>query len=96
MMRKNQKKMSSFVEGAIKGLQASISVEFLLYCPRFSTQHRTLLGLVSTLAEINIMRFSSKELRTLLLYGNSDFSFLVNRGVTEETIKYVKNTKRLK
>ena len=35
------------------------------------------------------MRLSSKELCTLLLYGNNDFSFLVNRGVIEETIKNI-------
>ena len=69
---------------------------FLLHCPRFSTQRKTLLDLVSNLVEIDIMRLSSEELCTLLLYGNSDFSFLVNRRVTEETIKYIKNTKRFK
>ena len=67
---------------------------FLLHCPRFSTQRKTLLDLVSNLVGIDIMRLSSKELCTLLLYGNNDFSYLVNRGVIEETIQYIKNTKR--
>ena len=62
---------------------------FLLHCPRFSTQRKTLLGLVSNLVGIDIMRLSSEELCTLLLYGNNDFSFRVNRGVIEETIKYI-------
>ena len=35
------------------------------------------------------MRLSSKEC-TLLLNGNNDFSFLVNRGVIEETINILK------
>ena len=34
------------------------------------------------------MRLSFKELFTLLPDGHNDFSFLVNRGVIEETIKY--------
>ena len=49
---------------------------FLLHCPRFSTQRKTLLDLVSNLVGIDIMRLSSKELCTLLLYGNNDFSYL--------------------
>ena len=67
---------------------------FLLHCPRFSTQRKTLLDLASNLVGIDIMRLSSKELCTLLLYGNNDFSYLVIRGVIEETIQYIKNTKR--
>ena len=75
---------------------------FLLHCPRFSTHRKTLFDLVSNLVEIDIMRLSSKELCTYshlknyALYRNSDFSFLVSRGVIEETIKYIKNTKRFK
>ena len=69
---------------------------FVLHCPRFSTQRKTLLDLVSNLVGI-IMRLLSKEsVCTLLLYGNNDFSFLVNRGVIEETIKYIKNRKCFK
>ena len=67
---------------------------FLLHCPRFSTQHKTLLDLVSNLVGTDIMCLSSKELCTLLLYGNNDFSYLVNHGVVEETIKYSKNTNK--
>ena len=65
---------------------------FLLHCP--------LLNLVANLVGTDIICLSSKELprelRTLLLSGNNDFSFLVSRGVMEETIKYIKNTKRFK
>ena len=57
---------------------------------------RALLGLVSNLVRTDIMRLLPKDLCTLLLYGNNDFSFLVNRGVIEETIKYIRNTKRFK
>ena len=42
------------------------------------------------------MRLSYKELCTFLVYGNNDYSFLVSRRVIEETIKYIKNTKRFK
>ena len=38
----------------------------------------------------------SKELCTLLLYGDNDFSFLVSRGVLEESIKYIRHTRRFK
>ena len=39
------------------------------------------------------MSLSFIELMTLLLYANNDFSFLVSRGVIEETIKVVRNKK---
>ena len=72
----------------------------LLHCLRFSTQRKTFFDLVSNLVGINIMRlllyYSSEELCALLLYGNNEFSHLVNRGVIEEAIKYIKNTKRFK
>ena len=61
--------------------------------PLGETLRKTLLCLVSNLVGIDITRLSSKEC-TLLLYGNNYFSFLVNRGVIEETIKYIKNTTR--
>ena len=61
---------------------------FLLLCPRFSTQRQTLLDLVSNLVGIDIC--ASHLNNYLLLYGNNDFSFLVIRGVIEETIKYIK------
>ena len=53
---------------------------FVLHCPRFSTQRKTLLDLVSNLVGIDIMLLSSKELCTLLLYGNNNFSYLVDHG----------------
>ena len=69
---------------------------FLLHCLHFSTQRKTILDLVSNLAGIDIRCLSSKELCTLLFYGNNNFCFLVNRGVIEETNKYIKNTKCFK
>ena len=69
----------------------------LLYCPRFSTQSKTLLNMVSNLVGVDKMHLSSKEsVCTLLLYHHNDFSFPVNRGVTEETIKYIRNMKCFK
>ena len=52
---------------------------------------KTVLDLVSNLVRTDIMRPSSKELCTLILYGHNDFSFPVNRGVIEQTIKYIRN-----
>ena len=67
---------------------------FLLHCPCFSSQHKGLLDLVSSLTGIEIMRLSSKELCRLLLYGCNDLSVIVNRGIIEETKKFIRSTGR--
>ena len=67
---------------------------FLLHCPRFCSQRKGLLDLVSSLTGIEAMRLSSKELCRLLLYARSDLSVIVNRGIIEETIKFIRSTGR--
>ena len=67
---------------------------FLLHCPRFSSQRKCPLDLVSNLTEIEIMRLSSTELCSLLLYGLNDLSVIVNCGIIEETIKFIRSTGR--
>ena len=67
---------------------------FLLHCPRFSSQRRVLLDLVSKSVNIDIMRLSSRELCNLLLYGHSDVNVLINRIIIESTLNYIKTTKR--
>ena len=55
---------------------------FLLHCPRFSTQRRDFLDLVSRSIDVDIIRLSSKELTNLLLYGHPDFTVVTNRIIT--------------
>ena len=40
------------------------------------------------------MGLSSKALCRLLLYGRNDLSVIVNRGIIEETIKFIRSTGR--
>ena len=67
---------------------------FLLHCPRFSSQRRVLLDLVSSSVNVDTMRFSSKELCNLLLYGDPNFNILTNRVIIESTLRFIKTTKR--
>ena len=67
---------------------------FLLHCPRFTSQRKGLLDLVSSLTGIEVMHHSSKELCRLLLYGRNDLSVIVNHGIIEETIKFIRSTGR--
>ena len=67
---------------------------FLQHCPRFTSQRKGLLDLVSSLTGIEVMHLSSKELCRLLLYGRNDLSVIVNRGIIEETIKFIRSTGR--
>ena len=66
---------------------------FLLHCPRFDTQRRDLLDLVSILSNVEIMRLSSKELSNLLIYGHPNFMLVTNRAIVESTIKFIKSTR---
>ena len=67
---------------------------FLLHCPCFSSQRKGLLDLISSLTGTEAMRLSSKELCRFLLYGHNDLSVIVNRGIIEETIKFIRSTRR--
>ena len=69
---------------------------YLLHCPRFAHQRRVMLDLVSRTTNINIMRQSSKELCSLLLYSDSNVNVMINRVILEATLKYIKNSRRLK
>ena len=62
---------------------------FLLHCPRFSSQHKGLLDLVSSLTGIEAMCLSSKELCRLLLYSRNDLNEII-----KETIKFIRSTGR--
>ena len=67
---------------------------FLLHCLHFTSQYKGLLDLVSSLTGIEVMHLSSKELCRLLLYDCNDFSDIVNHGIIEETIKFIRSTGR--
>ena len=63
-------------------------------CTARALQRKGLLDLVSSLTGIEAMRLSSKELCRLLLYGRNDLSVIVNRGIIEETIEFIRSTGR--
>ena len=67
---------------------------FLLHCLCFTSQRKGLLDLVSSLTGIEVMHLSSKELCRLLLCGCNDLSVIVNHGIIEETIKFIRGTGR--
>ena len=69
---------------------------FLLHCPRFSSHRRDLLDLLSRLIDFDIMYLSSKELTTLLLYGNPNLSTITNRIIIEGTLRLIRSTGRFK
>ena len=68
----------------------------LLHYPRFSLQRRPLLELVSSSADLDIMRLSSKELTNVLLNGHSELTVVTNRTIIEATLKFIKSTGRFK
>ena len=71
-------------------------VHFFLHCPRFSLQRRPFLELVSSSADVDIMRLSSNELTNVLLNGHSEFTVVTNRTIIEATLKFIKSTGHFK
>ena len=69
---------------------------FFLHCPRHNNHRRDLLGRISNVDDVDIINLSSTDLCSLLLYGNSCFSFDKNRHIIESTITFVKSTLRFK
>ena len=66
---------------------------FLLHCPRFSSQRRVLLDLVSKSVNSDITRLSMQ--RTVqLVYGHSKCTIITNRVIIELTLEYIGRFKK--
>ena len=72
------------------------TVHFLLLCPSFDVQRQDLLAEIVELLRpyLQITDMSSDVLVQLLLYGDQDLSYDLNRKTLELTLRYIHETRR--
>ena len=72
------------------------TVHFLLLCPSFDVQHQDLLAENVDLLRpfLQITDTSNDVLVQLLLYGDQDLSYDLNRKILELTLRYIRETGR--
>ena len=70
------------------------SKHFLLHCPMFYHLRRNLLGQLSEVLSMAISNFDSDVVCSLMLYGNSELPYIVNRMILEATLEYIKSCRR--
>ena len=75
------------------GLDIESSAHFLLHCPTYSIERRTLLStLVNT--DNNLVDLCEPVLIKTLLFGNNLFDSNANTNVLNATIEYILSSKR--
>ena len=69
---------------------------FLLLCPSFGSQQRDLLAGIEELLRpfLQIASLSNDALTQLLLYGDKDLSYEVNRHILRLTLRFIRETGR--
>ena len=69
--------------------------QFLLHCPLYDIIWQDLFGHFKNLLDFNVSDMNSISLCELLLCGKADLDVSVNKMITEETIRFIENTKLL-
>ena len=67
---------------------------FLLHCPTFYHLRRNLLGQLSEILSMDVSNFDDDFVSSLMLYGNSELPYIVNRMILEATLEYIKSSRR--
>ena len=74
---------------------AETTSHFLLHCPNFTINRRTLSGTANPILQSYNIPFLDDELFVhLLLYGDEKFEFEENQNILKATIKFIGNTSR--
>ena len=69
---------------------------FLLFCPSFDVQQRDLLAEIVELLRpfVQVTDLSTDALTQLLLYGDQDLSYELNRNILQLTLRFIHKTGR--
>ena len=70
------------------------SKHFLLHCPMFYHLRRNLLGQLSEILSMDISNFDDDVVCSLMLHGNSELPYTVNRMILEATLEYIESSRR--
>jgi len=69
---------------------------FLLHCPLYNDIHLNVHDEIPEILDLDTLNLYDDFLCLLLLYGDDEFSFIMNKTILEATIKYIKSLKRFK
>ena len=75
------------------GLDIESTAHFLLHCPTYITERRTLLSTVENI-DNNLLDLCEPVLIRTLLFGSNSFDTDANTNVLNATIEYILSTKR--
>ena len=75
------------------GLDIEPNVHFLLHCPIYTTERRTLLSTIEN-TDSNLLDLCEPVLIRTLLFGSNSFDTNANTNVLNATIEYILSTKR--
>ena len=68
---------------------------FLLFCPSFDVRRRDLAEIVELLRPfVQVTDLSNDDLTQLLLYGDQDLSYELNRNILQLTLRFIHETGR--
>ena len=70
------------------------SKHFFLHCPMYYHLRRNLLGQLSEILNMDTVNFDDDVVSSLILYGNSELPYIVNRMILEATLEYIKSSRR--
>ena len=76
------------------GIEDESSTHFFLCCPRVSRQRSVLLSKVSDIINSDVNVLPKQHFTQILLYGSNVFNEITNRLILNQSMLYIKNTKR--
>jgi len=76
------------------GIEDETSVHFYLCCSRYLTQRAILLSNLSDIIASDVSVLPNEHLIHIILYGSNVYNKICNKLILEQSILYIKNTKR--
>ena len=67
---------------------------YLLRCALYNVQRQELLSGISNIVNNDVSVLPDGHLAKVALYGTNSYNNIANKLIIEETIRYIKNTKR--
>ena len=67
---------------------------FLMHCPMLYHLRRNLVRQLSEILSMDVSNFDDDFICSLMLYGNSELPYIVNRMILEATLEYIKSSRR--
>ena len=76
------------------GLSDETTVHFFICCPRYNILRNTYLSKISDILKSDISVLPNDHLTHILMYGSNVFNNIINESIINETIYFIKNSRR--